>query len=556
MVSILCFSLLFAALGAVLAMPVERQCTSTSGETYPCSHPGESSTARSRIFPTGHHTALDEAFAPRITVDPVDITIRYAPEILPLEPQSWSSSDTNIALINATPYRWARIDIHHYQMDHWLQWPEYIYPGQAITHQAWTYRGPGEPADTAGEVTYNIEGTDSPMSLEVKYKALRHHKFGVQIHFKDNLETDTTWKYGRVGLADAKMPGGSSFLLAGHEGSLTSSATWDDNDANKVGWMQSLFPELGRLPLREIIMPRSHHAALEDNNYDLKNVARKGNTVTQIHNVSRQLRMEGVRVLDTRVMMYEGNFYEAHGTMRNKQWYGALGEKLENVIEQINVFNDQHSGELIIWDFHKETWSNRERRFRACTAAERSEFYQLLKKVKHRAVLPEGKDITPLPLSSFIGDKNSSVILRFHKSWQEATPKTFPGGREGFVHSGNFPVRSLWSEEYDLDKMTKDQLQKLGKHRPHRHAQLFDLQWLRTLTGDKSFFVPHRLITLGRSAMVTLREDLWNRLTDQTYPNWITVDTVDGSEMRGLVKAMNRCFVLRKCGDWVKKPRS
>jgi hypothetical protein len=105
--------------------------------------------------------------------------------------------------------------------------------------------------------------------------------------------------------------------------------------------------------------------------------------------------------------------------------------------------------------------------------------------------------------------------------------------------------------------MAGDQLRKLSKYRRNREALLFDLQWVRSMTGLTSLTIPDNLglVDMGRAATTMLRERLWNRMTDKTYPNWITVDALEGSEMRGLVKAMNRCFVLKQCGDWVVKPR-
>ena len=482
--------------------------------------------------------------------------------LLPQDEQATMPGDTNIALINGTPYRWRRVYSHEYQMRFWFQWPEYIEPGQAITHRAWTHRGWGDVGDTGGEIIYALEGVKSHMSFEVQYRAIDGMLgFEARIHFKGDLETDTTKKSGLAQLASRSMPGGSSFLLAGKEGSLISSVSWGEEDEDNASWMQSLLPDLGHFPLKEIIMARSHHAALEDDKFTVRNVgAIKENTVTQIHPVDHQLRVDGIRVLDTRVMNYKGEFYEAHGTFMNDAWYGARGEKLEEVVRQINRFNKEHPGELIIWDFHWENWSS-ERGYHDLTAEDRTRLFRLLKGIKHLANITttrEDDDITALPLADFIGNKTSSVIIRFHKKWKTVTGDAFPGSREGFFTSDNFPVQDSWSNEYDLYKMTNDQLQKLGEHRLHRNAPLFDQQWLRTLTGVNTLLIPDNmgLIQLGRTAMVTLREHLWNRMTDETYPNWITVDSVDGGEMRGLLKAMNRCFVIRDCGNWVKKPRT
>jgi hypothetical protein len=326
-------------------------------------------------------------------------------------------------------------------MQFWHQWPEYIEPGQAVNHQVWTYRGFGDIGDTAGEVTYRIEGPSARMAFEVRYKARGHWGGSLHVQFKDNLETDMTGKRMSLDIGFNQMPGGSSFFLAGKEGNLTSSANWNNDDADKAGWMQSLLPELGRFPLREIILPRSHHAALEDDNFSAKNFGSvKANTVTQVQPIGRQLRREGARVLDTRVMKYDGKFYEAHGTYRHLRWYGGLGETLETVIDEINAFNAKYPGELIIWDFSHETWSKGQR-FGKLSRDERNELYNLLlNRLKNRAVLPQEKDITLLPLDGFIKDRTSSVILRFHENWRRATPDTFPGAKEGFIRRRHFPV--------------------------------------------------------------------------------------------------------------------
>ncbi|KAF4125741.1 hypothetical protein GMORB2_0986 [Geosmithia morbida] len=448
-----------------------------------------------------------------------------------------SPSDTNIALINATPYRWRRVSIHQYQMVYWDQWPDCINPGESISHAAFGYRGVGQAKDTAGEVVYQIEGTSRTMAFEVQYRMRSSRKLEICVYFEGVLETSTAPRCSFMGLGSSKAPGGVSFILAGYEGNMTSTTGCGCEGCRQdITWMNTLLPQIGHLPLREIIMPRSHHAALSKGVFTSKNVGvGKRNTVTQINGVGEQLRTDRVRVLDTRVLLSRhGEFLEAHGTLFKRQWYGGTGANLEDVVDEVNRFNEENPGELIIWDF-----------------------YELLYKVNHRATLPDDVDITTISLKQLIGHRKSAVILHFSSKWKDANPETFPPPSQGFTHNGNFPTRTTWSEQYSVEKMSRHQLHELEVHRPRRDATLYDMQWLRTLTSITVVTMPDdfTVIDMGRESMTALRTALWNRLTDRTYPNWLTLDAIDGGELRALAIAMNRCFVARECGDWVKSPR-
>ena len=480
---------------------------------------------------------------------------------------------TSITLINGTPFRLKRIYSSSYQAPAWDNWLEDIQPGQAFTVQVPNTAGPRGwyIEDTAAEVEYTLTGTDGTKSIRIEFKMEDHGEW--------RPEASLTWKFKqqtKPGCSNSELthrmqhlptPYGTSFLLAGsNESELLSTAEWDHRDADQqacpsgyrqnVAWMQQLLPEIGHLPLREIVLPRAHHASLRLSETESHWPGTEDNAVTQVATVSQLLRDSGVRVLDTRVARINGRFCAAH--LVADMPVGVTGQGIVATANAINAFLEDHPGELIIWDFHDQSWSS-ERDFKRFNTTEKAELYEFLKrKVNNRVVLDDEEgDISKMPLKTFIGGGKSAVIIRFGHAWKAAGSRGFPGASEGFVHAGNFPVKSRWSDERDQGKLVRDQMQLLQTHRKTRDSPVFDLDWVLTLRVAENIYIPNgeSLIDLGRQTMVPLRRTLWNSLTTSTYPSWITVDSIEGGELRSLVMAMNLCFAAALCGDWAEKPR-
>ncbi|OAA46059.1 LysM domain-containing protein [Metarhizium rileyi] len=452
--------------------------------------------------------------------------------------------NTRISLINATPYQWHKTYNHSYQLSQWeAQWPQYIQPGQVVTVAV---KGCGYcfvPADTAGQVTYRIEDTEKPMSLQVQHRAGRVHWGYVQ--FLENMETLNNGIHSELNLGTSRSLSSVAFVLAGTEGDFIS------NDG-PTDWMQHQLEEIGHLPLRNIAMPRSHNSGQWKSEVAL-GLARAGNTQTQTLTLLDQLGTGGIRVLDLRLLLKHGRFHAHHGAVFGRQFNGMLGASLKEMIDMQNQFMEQHPGELFIWDIHEGDGRNGDRKYEPFDDADRKLLYDELLRLNHRRALPKNEDLTLRPLNFFI-DKDlgrrgrSCVVVRVPVSW--AARAHFPGSTEGFVSGADFPLRSRWSDTNHVEKLVEDQLARMKEARPQRDAEVYNMEWVITQQGVQTVTASdiETIIELSGQAWRTMHHELWQSLTHLTYPNWITMDDIHGSSHKALVMAINKCLVARRCG--------
>ncbi|CAG9999654.1 unnamed protein product [Clonostachys byssicola] len=454
-----------------------------------------------------------------------------------------------INMINATPYRWRKGYSHSYRVSAWEdRWPEYIEPGESIAVLARTtsvsiFRNAD---DSAGEVAYHLEGTDKPMSFMLEYRSGTLHLPWIRL--LEDLEVMNHHKGAEFNLGARVSPYGVGFILAGTEGDFVT------NDG-PAAWMQAMVDDIGHKPLREIVLGRSHHAGM----YKVQGgfPGMEWNTVTQMATLYDQLRNGGARVLDARVVRAAGGRFRAgHGTLALDSWWGTWGVAFDELIEQTNQFNEDYPGELIIWDLHPTEAFESDGYL---SGERRAEFLESLKALNHRVRLPEGVDITKMPLNKFINsrDKQPAVIIRVDERWlEDVDPADWPGPSEGFVTNRQFPMTSTWSEKMNIEDVVEHQLQSLDEVEVSRTSEVYDMQWLQTLVGFFSVWpFGASLISIADQAWDAAFRDLFNALTPERYPNWLTFDNIRNSEMKTLVMAMNQCFVLDKCGDWVHERR-
>lgn len=458
---------------------------------------------------------------------------------------------------NATPYRWRRGYIHSYQMQNWhkKKWPEYIEPGQVLSFYA-MQSASWSPENTAAEAAYHIEGTERPMSFMVEYRRGKDRR--PWIRFLEDLEAANNPKGSEIDLGIRAIPNGVGFILAGKEGDFVT-------NNGPAAWMHSMLDDIGDLPLRQIIMGRSHHAGMYK--MDKQGFGTNTNSKTQIQDIYSQLHDGGVRVLDVRAMRVQHGsgyrFHECHGTDTLDGWSGGIGASFDEMIDQINRFNDDYPGELIIFDLHAaEAWARVDGSkglkpsWPKLNATGRLQLYETLKKLNHRISLPAGVDHTTLPLRTFIGDGKSVVIVRVCKSWIEKDgPESFPGAEEGYLTRWELPFRPIWSETGDSDVLMAHQFKWLRKHRPYPGAFALDMQWILNKLSVDNIISPSSILELSNGLWGKAFRDLWGVLTRNQFPNWITVDGIHGTEFKGLIMSANKCFAAGRCGDWAREER-
>ncbi|EGR47823.1 uncharacterized protein TRIREDRAFT_108577 [Trichoderma reesei QM6a] len=449
--------------------------------------------------------------------------------------------ETYLALVNGSPYIWAKTYIHQYQMPQWEQdMPQFIYPGESISILIQPTHGAGNWADSAAEVEYALRGTSEPMSFMIKFNN-KGSSF-LKVEYRGELASINNAKGSVHNLGINMYPGGSAFILAGKEGEFIT------NDP-PIGWMQTLLPQLEKKPLREIVLPRSHHSGLWGH-FKKVGLATPANAQTQTVQLNDQLGDGGIRVLDFRPLRTKDGYREIHGTRILDLFHGVMGTSLKDMIQIVNDFNRQNPGELIIWDVHGSQGWNAERDYHALDQVDRVALYEEFKALENRIhVLGEGWDLSKLELGEFIGNKTSAVIVNFDDSWRKMDGDLFPGSTEGYVTGAIFPMHHPWTNTDQIDHMVQHQVSEYRKTRPVPQSPIHITEWLLTQQGLGAA-VPIRPITeLARSAWRTLFHELWISTTSNSYPNWISVDNVRGNQLKALVMAMNHCLVAKQCGD-------
>ncbi|KAK1253587.1 hypothetical protein MKX07_001664 [Trichoderma sp. CBMAI-0711] len=449
--------------------------------------------------------------------------------------------ETYLALINGSPYIWSKTYIHQYQMPQWEQdMPQFIYPGESISILVQPTHGAGNWADSAAEVEYALRGTSEPMSFMIKFNN-KGSSF-LKVEYRGELASINNAKGSVHSLGINMYPGGSAFILAGKEGEFIT------NDP-PIGWMQTLLPQLEKKPLREIVLPRSHHSGLWGH-FKKVGLATPANAQTQTVQLNDQLGDGGIRVLDFRPLRTKDGYREIHGTRILDLFHGVMGTSLKDMIQIVNDFNRQNPGELIIWDVHGSQGWNAERDYHALDQVDRVALYEEFKALENRIhVLGEGWDLSKLELGEFIGNKTSAVIVNFDDRWRKMDGDLFPGSTEGYVTGAIFPMHHPWTNTDQIDHMVQHQVSEYRKTRPVPQSPIHITEWLLTQQGLGAA-VPIRPITeLARSAWRTLFHELWISTTSNSYPNWISVDNVRGNQLKTLVMAMNHCLVAKQCGD-------
>jgi hypothetical protein len=457
----------------------------------------------------------------------------------------WDNENTHISLINATPYRWRKTYQSSYQVQVWdKKWPEHIESGKAFTAFIRLPQSLDTRPDSAAEVTYELEGTKEPMSLQVQYRSGRVHN--VYVEFQDNLQTLNNDKLTDHLLGFSRDQGGVGFLLAGTEGDFIS------NDG-PLDWMVSQMDEIGHLPLREVALPRSHRAGQwKSTSYIGGAIGRT--TRTQTLSLYDQLGNGGIRVLDVHPVYRDGKFYDTHGSWVGNTWEGIMGSSISDMVDTMNQFMEDHPGELFIWDIQCEDALDAEESFTLMGNETREKLYDELRRLNNRHVLPDRRDITTLPLSYFVNERNrrngrSHVIVRVSALWERLNH--FPGHGEGFVSALSMPTGSRWTNTNKVDRLVEHQIEGLREARKSRNAEIYNMDWILNQQGIQRIFPMsyESIVEMSGPAWRTLYQEFWEALTDETYPNWITLDDVHGSQHKAMAMAINKCLGARKCGD-------
>lgn len=449
-----------------------------------------------------------------------------------------------LGLLNGTPYRWELMTVKGDDVgaSFSILLPDVLQPGQSVTWEAKM-----KSDDAQAEVRYNLVGTKEESWLTLNIHRGFPHK--VTVKYGGALET--------VGLADSGKRGSvvdlgvargavcATFFLTGAEGRFYA------NDA-PGNWMHTMLDDIGNYTLRDVMLPRSHRAGMYTGHkrYGLGN---RINTFTQDFSIYYQLNVAGVRVFDLSPLLdKDGRIWESHGTFRAPKFHGGTGVSHDSLVAQINQFNDDFPGELIILDVRGDGMRSG-KDFRPLHGEGVRQVIDSLRRLNHRAVLEPGKDMTRMRIANIIGGgggNKSAVVIRMPEDRIPGLPPGhgWPGAKYGFVTETELPVVRQWSNKGDENEMLYDQIAALQKHRGSGRGQpLFESDLLLTLKG-KALVGRTSVTELNAPAWIMLVDRFWTAFKGAAYPNWVAMDAIRDSSLRGVAMAVNQCFVAKRCG--------
>ncbi|KAM3447678.1 hypothetical protein MY3296_008482 [Beauveria thailandica] len=447
-----------------------------------------------------------------------------------------------VGLVNGTPYTWKRIGLEFKDMDREISktFREVILPGEPFAVYARTQSKKAEAM-----VQYELEGTSKKTWFTLRISSGEPHQ--VTVEYGGALETVADGDEGKRGsVVDLNVDRGVScatFYLTGSEGRFLS------NDA-PANWMHTMLEEIGNYTLRDVMLPRSHHAGM----YTLKGgvgigFGNRANTWTQDFSVYDQLKIGGVRVIDSRLVLTRKHkkVYESHGTKIAGVFHGSLGVSHDSMIEQINRFNEQYPGELIIIDVDGREMRD-DKKFDQLSPEGVAHVVNSFKRLQHRAVLVPGEDIAQIPINRFIGDGKSAVIIRMEEYRTRDLPgRGYPSATQGFITNNELPYHKHWSNMANPDRMLKDQTEKLLEYKDGRFRQLYVSDFLVTQKGI-AVLAGTPIRVMNEAAWQKLIETFWGVFRKDVFPNWLAMDAIRGGELRGIAMTVNECLVAKRCG--------
>lgn len=387
--------------------------------------------------------------------------------------------------------------------------------------------------------------------------------------------------------------GAVSFILSGPGPSFISSNP-------PTGWMQSSFSSIGSKSLREIAMPASHDSGMNKLTHHYTGV--KHNTLTQSHGLYEQAE-NGARYFDIRPVIRKGKFYAGHFSGVNRNLWklvgpnvGGTGSLIEDIVHDINRFNNDFSGELLILDISHDMDIDHD--FRHFTENEWHELYGILDGIVDLWIPQTSapRDLSTVPLSTFIapGSRSATIIrLPYHaplpSPWRTQPGKEVETERHGngsgkdtgngkksgtsaksigpfskhkkgdfslhkispIVRTGAFvsdiwlPVVNRYSDTTEPDRLSADQISKMLEHTPAKDGALMSV-W--TLTQNWQYGIDianhkHSIISQAIQAHRRLFSDLWPAISKESHPNLVQVDNIRSKDVLALTMAINDNFV-------------
>lgn len=377
-------------------------------------------------------------------------------------------------------------------------------------------------SDTAAEFYYSLDdGTDNKIQLALGVDGgVFDYTVKLQAKF-DRFGTQSNPSSVDVGFLDDDKAW-TPFVLAGDKGSYVGNRPPTD-------WMKQNLPFLGCQTLQQLVIPGSHNAGMSKIQYNTA-FAGPANTQTQSLDILGQLNA-GVRFFDVRPVISHGQYYTGHYSYIHdlKSNQGAVGQKVSDIIDNINTFTDKNSELVLVYLSHTLNTDH------DYVAFDDDEWIGVLRDLtdglKHRWQVKTDKPLTKLPLSDFIKDGPAVVLVVSERDKAFLDKNGFTG--KGFFPGSAFPKFDSYSNTNELDKMRVDQHQKFLDQlaKPDDPDQVFLLSWTMTLLGPDNINFLDKITTRAdfvNSRLAAITGDGAYRspfLWDKKLPNIVFIDT-------------------------------
>lgn len=276
-------------------------------------------------------------------------------------------------------------------------------------------------------------------------------------------------------------------------------------------------------------MPGSHDAGM--GTFSPGTVgAHFANTQTQYLDFRGQL-LAGSRYFDLRPVLSNGQWVAGHYSGlkvgNDEVWVGGNGQKVDDIIKQVNDFTAQYQ-ELVIVNLSHTLDTDHD--YKDLSQDQWNSLFDKLKGMNNRYTVtdPGNTDFSNKVLGDFITGRASIFILA-----------QLPGGiqlgeyaRQGFFAGDNFPFYDSYSNSNDFTSMSNDQLKKLKDQRnivadaSSRKDKFHILSWTLTQQPEDVLNLDLAILNLNAAVFDPLVKKAWNNFTPESFPNVLFVDAL------------------------------
>lgn len=456
----------------------------------------------------------------------------------------------DMVAVNLTPYRFVLTSTHKCQFDTWDF--GHVPSGRARQNtMVYTERVGANSVDDNAEAYFSVEGTDKKFTIRGT------------THIPDDYPWRTVVDLSGMGLGQREFgdPAEETSVTVVITGSEEFGYRSSINFPGAANWMHSLYDVIKDRKLRHVVMPGSHDAGMTTISQAYQYLGSTANTQTQGLSIYDQLRV-GSRWFDLRIVTVDdGSFWAAHLSGEHAMSpYGATGQSLDSIIDNINSFTSESPGEIILLPIR---YMSRVRTLaygelpNQWDAATVEVFYSKLAKLRNRCPdIGNLKDVTAGELM----DRNNGggcVIPLIAESFSDPTLNDRPSA--GIYMSAALNINDHWSNKDDTKEMAEDQVVTLQAQPRGGDDQLDIMQWIVTLTAFDFASIDIASVAILPTnpalywrAVNAMSPEIWPTVILQDYVGYIHMNEKSfpsqlGAEIQTLCYGLNLYMVSQNC---------